>query len=440
MNSREPEFRLLERERSFDLADELLIDAEADEVPPPPPTPLSQPGGRIFLAFGIVLVALNLRPALSSLAPVLIDVMRDTGLTASGASLLIMAPILCLGLFGALAPALARQLGTERTILVLLLVLAVGTALRGLPTIPALLAGSILAGAGIGVVNVLLPGLVKRDFPDKAAAMTGLYTMALCAGAAAGAGATVPLADAMAGSWAGALGMWVVPVLVAAVVWLPQLPPRRATPGHAVHHTASLLRDPLAWQVTSFMGLQSSLAYSTFGWMAPILRDRGESALEAGLIVSVSTMVQMVAALVAPVLAARGRDQRFATTIAVGLSLTGLLGCLFAPLSSVWVWAVVLGLGLGSSFAMALMLIVMRSRDSHVAARLSGMAQSIGYTIAAGGPLLVGFLHDWTGGWSAVGVLFTVICLGSVVAGLGAGRASYVADGNIDREPVTVSP
>ena len=421
---------LPERERSLDLADELLIDAEADEVPPLNPTPAPIYGGRTLLVVGIVLIALNLRPALSSLAPVLVEVMRDTGLTASGASLLTMAPVLCLGLFGALAPVLARRLGTEQAVLALLLVLAVGVALRGLPTVPALIAGSLLAGAGIGVVNVLLPGLVKRDFPDKAAVMTGVYTLSLCAGAAAGAGGTVPLADAMKGSWAWALAFWALPALLAAAVWLPLLPPRRATSSQSTGHISCLLRDPLAWQVTLFMGLQSSLAYSTFGWLAPILRDRGESAVNAGLIVSVSTMVQMVAALAAPVLATRCRDQRLASAIAMALSLAGLLGCLFAPLSTAWVWAVFLGLGLGSAFALALMLIVMRSRNSHVAAHLSSMAQSIGYTIAAGGPLMVGLLHDWTGGWVAVGILFTVISAGAMLAGLGAGRAKYVAEGS----------
>jgi CP family cyanate transporter-like MFS transporter len=404
------------------LADDLLIDAEIDDLPAP-----TRLKAGLLLVISLVLIALNLRPALSSLGPVLKEVIADTGLSSGGASLLTTVPVVCLGLFGMLAPRIARRLGTERAVLALLMVLALGTALRGLGTPAALLVGAILAGAGIGVTNVLLPGIVKRDFPDKAALMTGVYTMALCAGAAVAAGATLPIARAAGGSWATALAFWTIPAVIAAAVWLTQIPPRQGQAGHAGVTVRGLWTDPLAWQVTLFMGLQSSLAYSVFGWLAPILRDRGVEGVAAGIMVSVSIMVQVAAALVAPSLATRGRDQRLAALLCMVFSVAGFWGCIFAPLGTVWLWVVVLGIGQGAAFAVALTLVVLRSRDAHVAAHLSSMSQGVGYTLASGGPLLIGLLHDWTGGWTAPGLLVLGIGVVAGAAGIGAGRARQVA-------------
>ena len=252
------------------LADE-LIDAEADLSP----VPASGHRHPVLLGASLVLIAFNLRPALASLAPVLPEVMRDRGLSPTGGSLLTTLPVLCLGLFAPLAPRLARSFGSEGAILGLLIVLALGTALRGLAGLSALIGGAIIAGAAIGIINVLLPGLVKRDFPRHAALMTGLYTMALCGGAAAAEGATQPLKSWLGDSWPAALAIWTVPVILVIVLWLPQLPKRaRQAAPHPGQHV-SLWRDPLAWQVTLFMGLQSALAYCTFGWLVPILRELG---------------------------------------------------------------------------------------------------------------------------------------------------------------------
>jgi CP family cyanate transporter-like MFS transporter len=404
-----------------DLADDLLIDADVDEMPPP-----TRLKAGWLLVTSLVLIAINLRPALSSLGPVLKEVIADTGLSAGGASLLTTAPVVCLGLFGVLAPRISRRLGTERAVLALLLVLALGTALRGLGTPLALLVGAILAGAGIGVTNVLLPGIVKRDFPDHAALMTGVYTMALCAGAAMAAGATLPIAQAAGGSWAAALAFWTIPVVIAAAVWLTQIPRRQGQAGHAGFTVRGMWSSPLAWQVTLFMGLQSSLAYTVFGWLVPILRDRGVDGVAAGIMVSVSILIQVGAALVAPSLATRGRDQRLATLLCMVFSVAGLWGCLFAPLSTVWLWVVLLGIGQGAAFAVAITLIVLRTKDSHAAAHLSAMSQGVGYTLASGGPLLTGLLHDWTGGWTAAGILVLAIGTVAALAGQGAGRDRQV--------------
>ncbi|MFF7108512.1 CynX/NimT family MFS transporter [Pseudomonas sichuanensis] len=403
--------------------DELLIDAEADdEQVQQQPVLLRRPW---LLLLGLVLVALNLRPALSSMAPALGQVSQSLDLSASQAGLLTTLPVLCLGLFAPLAPILARRFGSERVILGILLTLALGILVRSALGVTGVFLGSLMAGASIGIIGVLLPGIVKRDFPQHAGTLTGVYTMALCLGAALAAGATVPLSQHFDDSWALGLGFWMLPALLAMLVWLPQ-----ARQGHGLHKVAyrvrGLWRDPLAWQVTLYMGLQSSLAYIVFGWLPSILVGRGLSPTEAGLVLSGSVLVQLISSLSAPWLATRGKDQRLAIVVVMLVTLAGLFGCLYAPIDGLWGWAVLLGLGQGGTFALALTLIVLRSKDAHVAANLSSMAQGVGYTLASTGPFAVGLVHDLTGGWDALGWIFAVLGIGAIAFGLGAGRALHV--------------
>lgn len=398
------------------------------------------PVRHLTLVVALIVAALNLRPALSSLSTVLPEVMQGLGISASTASLLTMAPVLCLGVFGIITPGLAQRFGNERTLVGALLVLTLGIVLRGIPVFVCMFGGTILAGAGIGVAGVLLPALVKQDFQHQARLMMGVYTMALCLGASAAAGFTVPLAQwfdtsivpdlaawAVIPGWAAALAFWAIPSLAAALFWLPQARRARGRQTARRYRVEGLWRDVLAWQVTLFMGLQSSLAYIVFGWLAPILRDRGMDAVSAGWAVSISILIQAPAALAAPVVMARWRAQSAAIVTVVVLVLTGLLGCLYAPLSTIWLWVVILGVAQGCSFALALSLILLRAADARIATHLSSMAQSVGYTLASFGPLLAGLLHESAGTWKAAGPLFIAICILAMIAGAGAGRARFVA-------------
>lgn len=385
--------------------------------------------GLVPLAAVIILVAFNLRPSLTSLAPVLNEVMADTGLSASGASIMTTLPVLCLGLFASVAPGLGRRIGVERAVLAVLAAIAAGALLRGAGSVIALLAGSLLAGAGIGIGNVLIPAMLKRDFSSRAPLMTGIYTTALGIGATIASGATVPIYHATGDSWRAALTVWAIPALlamvVAAAVWAPNLRQRHRLVVR-VASTTSLWRSPLAWQVTLFMGLQSTLAYSLFGWLAPILRSRGDSAVTAGLVVSVSVLSQMAASLPAPLLAARLRQQSWPCVICMTGSAGGFLGLIVAPMSLQWLFAVITGLGMGGSFALAVLLMVLRTPNAAAASRLSSMAQSVGYSLAAAGPLLVGVLHDYTGDWSGAVALLLVAGTLASVAGYLAGRNRLV--------------
>ncbi|KUM04919.1 MFS transporter [Chromobacterium subtsugae] len=403
------------------IADELLID---DDAPPATSLPASR-GSALLLLLGLVLVGLNLRPALSSLAPVLAMVSRDTGLTPALAGLLTTLPVACLGLFGPLAPHLARRLGSEKTIALVLALLAAGIALRTQLGVFGLFAGSALAGAGIGVIGVLLPGIVKRDFASRAGLMTGVYTMALCLGAALAAGFTVPVAEHFGRDWRPALALWALPALLAIAVWWPQLKTRHAAAA-GQWQVRGLLRDPLAWQVTLFMGLQSSLAYIVFGWLPSILMDRGLSAMEGGLMLSLSTMVQVPASLLVPMLAHRCRNQRPPIAITLLAVIAGLLGMLYAPTGSLLLWAILLGFGQGGLFSTALSLLAHRSPDQHVAAHLSGMAQGIGYMLASLGPFAVGVIRGHSHAAWPLAMLFCLIAAAALTVGMLAGRKRLV--------------
>ncbi len=385
--------------------------------------PRTSPVGRLLLGLSFMLIALNLRALFPSLSALLPEVMAGTGTGPALASVMTTLPVLCLGVFSFAAAPVARRLGMERTVLLALGAVAAGTALRGWATVPALLGGGVLAGAGIAFGNVLLPSLVKRDFPDRIALLTGLYSMSLSAGAAVAAALTVPVARS-AGSWAAGLAVWALPAAAAALLWMPRAVRRRgAATAAAPSGARPLWRSGLAWQVSLLMGLQSALAYCVFGWLAPIMRERGLDAAAAGLLLSVSVVGQMVGCVAAPAVATLGRDQRAAATALYGLVLVGLAGCLYAPLGTDWIWAALLGVGQGGLLAVALTVILLRAPDAGVAARLSGMAQGIGYTLAAGGPLLVGVIRGAEGSFfGTVPILFAVLLALGVGFGLAAGR------------------
>ena len=381
-------------------------------------------GKRWLVGIGLILIALNLRAIFSSLSALLPEAMAGTGARPLAASVMTAGPVLCLGLFSFPAARLARRFGAERTILAALATIAIGTALRGIPAVPPLLGGGLMAGAGIAICNVLLPGLVKRDFPDRIAPMTGLYSMSLSGGAALAAALTVPF-EHLWGSWTAGLAVWALFAVLAALVWLPQAWPHPRPPATATR-VVSLWSDGLAWQVSLFMGLQSMIAYCVFGWLAPILRERGLDAVSAGYVLSISVLGQMIGCLLAPSLGTLGRDQRAISVLLYLVVLAGLGGLFAAPLGGAWVSAAVLGLGQGGLLGIALTIILLRAPDAASAASLSGMAQGVGYTLAASGPFAVGLLRQQAGNFGTVPVFLAILVGFGILTGLGAGRALLV--------------
>ena len=387
----------------------------------------------VLLTVGIMVLAVNLRAAITSLPPVFPELSAALHLSNGSITVLAAVPVLCFGLFSGLGGPLSRSFGEERVLLAALLLLAAGLLLRGALPGSMLFPGSVLAGGAIALMNVLLPSLVKRRNPERAGLLVGAYLLMLGAGAVVASLIAVPVLRA-AGNGPGwpvslTLGLWVVPAVAAAVLWLPQVryhtrPERVPRPAGAGVH-----RHPLAWQVGMFMGLQSLSYYATLSWLPTLFRDRGVSAAAAGGLLALMNLGNAVTAMTAPAIAHRVRDQRLIIAVTVLAMAAGLLGSLYAPTGSAVAWALLLGFGQGASLGLAIFFTMARAPDPVIAASLSGFAQSTGYLIAAAGPLAVGFLHTATGGWTVpVLALLGALCL-QLWAGLLAGRAVTLPGG-----------
>jgi len=393
----------------------------------------------VAVVLAIVAVALNQRPAVVAVAPVLGDLRADTGLSAAMAGLLTAVPVLCFGAFAPFAPRLARRIGLQTAVALSLLLLAAGIALRLLPPVALLYAGSLIAGAAIALANVLLPAYVKREFEHPGPVM-GLYSASLNVGAAAGAAATVPLAAALGVDWRAGLGLWLVLALAALALWLPVAGTgrRRGTAPEVVSSGSwSLLRQPLAVQVTVYLGLQSVQFYAVSAWLPTLLADSGVPVREGGLLLGLANVVGAVGALVVPAQAGRMRTQRPLVAVVIASYAVGLGGLLLAAHSWTELWVCAFGLAQGSGFALALTLIVLRSPTPLTAARLGGVAQCLGYLLAAGGPPVLGALHDLTGGWAWPLALLLVLLVPMVWAGWGAARDAVLATDERTPEPAT---
>ncbi|WP_035770333.1 CynX/NimT family MFS transporter [Arthrobacter castelli] len=381
----------------------------------------------VYLAVCIVLIGLNLRTLYSSFSAILPEITSATGMSAALVSALTTVPVLLLGVCAPAAPSLSRRFGAERVILAAMVVLTAGLAARGLGAAPALLAGTIACGAAIAVVNVLLPSLVKRDFQHRLGTMSGLYTGAICASAALGAGFTHPIYAATE-SWQFGLFSWTLPAAVVVLLFAPLALRRKPARISKAVGGPSVWRSHTAWQVTIFMVLQAMMSFSVFAWLAPILRERGVDGGTAGLMVAVSILLQVAGSFLAPAIAARCYDQRTINLVIALLTGGGFALSIFGPLELIWVWIAMLGLGQGSMTALALTMIVLRTRDAATASHLSGMMQGVGYGVGSSGTLLVGVLYEGTGTFTAAGVMFLVVGVLGAVFGYRAGRRRIVGE------------
>ena len=368
------------------------------------------------------MLALNLRFPVGEIPPVL----RDLRLNDLERSLLVTIPVVCFSLAAFAGPPITARFGEERGLLVMCGALCAGLALRPWWSSASLFTGTVLCGLAVAVMNVMMPSVIRRRFPDHVGEMTAAYTMALSVGAALAGGLTVPIFAAMGGRVQPALAVWSIPAAVAFAIWLPQL--RMARPGPRVPGASlGLLRDLQAWQITLFFGLQSAVFYILLSWLPTIYRDHGTSPVLAGAVLAVMSAVGIAGNLAAPVLAYRTGRARLVVALTSGVTIAGLGGVLLAPLAAPLLWATLLGVGIGGTFSLTLFLMASRARDAALAARLSGMAQGIGYMIAALGPLSAGLLHSLSGGWTVP--LVATIALGGaqLAAGMGAARPGAVA-------------
>ncbi|WP_105567365.1 CynX/NimT family MFS transporter [Microbacterium halophytorum] len=387
---------------------------------------------------GLLLVAGNLRAAITTVGPLVPDMERDLGLSSMAASILVSLPLLAFAVVSPFAPRVAQRLGLERTVGLGLGVLAVGLVVRSLPPMPLLGVGTALIGVAIAVLNVLLPALVKRDFPDRIGQVTGAYSAVQGIFAAIAAGVAVPIAAATALGWRLPLGMWAGLALIALGVLAPQL---RRGPATAVVAAASVVaaersgpsggvssapRSPwgraLAWQVTVFMGLQSVVYYIFVTWLPSIETAAGFSEAEAGMHLLVVNALGIVGSLTASALIPRMRDQRALAVGGAALMFVGSAGFLFAPAGGL-AWSGIVGFAGGASIVLALSFFGLRTRDHSQAASLSGMAQCLGYVLAAIGPVAAGGLHDAAGSWAPALIVLMAVSVAVAVSGWLAGRS-----------------
>ena len=384
--------------------------------------------GGALLAVAVVLTALNLRPAVTSVAPLLGDMRAELGTSATWAGLLTTLPALCFAAAGLTAPRMAARIGLGRTISLALVALTAGLALRAVDGPHVVLTATLVACAGIALINVLIPVVIKGSVPARVGLMTGIYTAALQGGGALGSAVT-PGLEAPLGGWRLPLAAWAVVALIALAAWVPAARRHRSA---WVQHVAapaggrrSLLRNRLAWTVTLFFGCQAFMAYIVMGWLPQVFIDNGVGKTQAGILVGLTSLVGVPIALLISPLAARSRNQS-GWIVALGvLGLAGTVGVMIAPAAAPIVWSVLIGVGM-SAFSIALAVIALRARTADDTAQLSGMAQGFGYLIAGTGPFLFGLLHDVSGGWTTPWVLFLVVYVVQIVAGAAAGRNRYV--------------
>lgn len=381
-----------------------------------------------LLIVGIIFVAFNLRPAITSVGPLIGEVRRDLGISNSMAGLLTTLPVLSFAVFSLLAPKIGHRLGNERTVFLGLILLSGGILIRSTGPAVAVFGGTALIGIGVAIGNVLLPGIVKQRFPEKTGLMTSVYStsMGLCAGLASG--LSIPLSQGLHLGWRRTLLLWGIPGVIALLLWVAQLGGKKQPhPPPTPQMDQPLWRSPLAWQVSFFMGLQSFLFYCLITWLPEIFSSQGMNLSTAGWMLFGVQFIGLPATFLAPVLADRFSHQK---GIVGGISLLyflGLLGLFASGHPTVALLSVVfIGLAQGGSISLSLAMLSLRANNAVQAARLSGMAQSVGYLLAAIGPILIGFLYDTTHSWTLPIMVFLVIAVLMTLAGLGAGRNATV--------------
>lgn len=386
----------------------------------------SATGRRARLGFGflgVVLIAVNLRVGFVTVGPLLEEISRDLGISAGQAGLLTGLPLAMFALFSPVAPAVAARTGLDRALWLSLLLLAAGIAGRSAPVEGAVWVGTAVIGIGIAFLNVLLPSLVKREFPLRVSQVTGVYTSIQGAVAAAGSALVVPIAHAGPAGWRLALAVWAVPVVVALVALSPGLRTGSSGPAAPAAEPGpyrSPWRSALGWQVTLFMGLQSVAFYVLMAWLPSIERSHGVSATAAGTHMALFLLIGMGASLGTGALMHRVGDQRPVAFAGSALALAAFAGLAAAPELTL-LWIVLGSIGCGSLIVVALSLFSLLSTDHRQAAALSGMAQSVGYALAAVAPAVFGALYDAGGRWEPplllMAGLMAVLCVVALFAG-----------------------
>lgn len=390
---------------------------------------------QLLLVIGIIFIAFNLRPAITSVGPIIDAIRSDLGISNGVAGFITTVPLISFAILSIFAPKLGHAFGNERTVFFGLIVLVIGILLRSTGYIGALFIGTAFIGVGIAIGNVLLPGIVKMKFPDKVGILTSTYSTSMNCLAALGSGLSIPLAVNLGLGWQKALAFWSILTILALIVWIPQARYKTMPIQTAAIEASNkaLWRSSIAWQVTLFMGLQSFLFYCTVAWLPEILQSYGIEASLAGWLLSFIQLIGLPTTFLAPVIASRFTNQKGIASVIGIFSILGFLGLIVGTNKIILIISIVLlGISQGSSISLALTMIGLRTETAKQAAELSGMAQSVGYLLAAIGPILIGFLFDLNHSWLPPLIVLLIVSILMVIAGIGAGRNQYVLKRDVD--------
>lgn len=388
----------------------------------------------LIMIVGIVFIAANLRAPLTSVGPVVGFIKDDINISNTMAGMITTLPLLSFALFSPIVPKLGQKYGVELIILCSIVFLTVGIAIRSLSGVVSLYIGTAVLGLAISVGNVLLPGLIKREFPKRIGLMTGVYSISMNLFGAIASGVSVPIALGWRFGWKGALGIWGILSFISIFFWLLQMKHsnvRRDT----VHKEkadshVNLWSSALAWQVTLFMGLQSMFFYVLVAWLPEILKQQGLNSSQSGLMLSVMLLALLPFTFIVPVIAGRMSGQCSLVTITAILFFIGTVGLLYGSSNLIIFWIIALGIGGGFAFSLSMMFFGLRTRNAQQAAELSGMAQSVGYLLAAIGPTLFGFIHDATNSWTIPLLILVGASVLLFIFGLSAAKDRYIGSTN----------
>lgn len=388
----------------------------------------------LILTIGIIFVAFNLRPAITSIGPLIRLIRDDVDITNGTAGLLTSLPLITFAIVSPIVPKLSRKLTSEIALIIGLLLIIIGILIRSFAILTPLLLGTLIIGSGIAICNVLLPGIIKDNFPLKVALMTGIYSTAMNIFAASASGLSYPFTKMLNGNWQLSLQIWMIPAILAVLIWI------YITRKNTVNNEGKQIQlesnnsannrmwgSALAWQVATLLGLQSFLFYVTISWLPEMLISNGVSLTTAGWLLSFAQIIGLPASFLVPTFAGKVRSQ---SLIAVSMGLSaffGYSGLLLGSSMPILIISITLiGITLNGGFALALTLLGLRAKTSEQASELSGMAQSIGYLLAAAGPFAIGIVFDLTTSWTVPLIVLILISTLIMIFGFLAGRNKYV--------------
>jgi len=382
-------------------------------------------GSGLVKLLAVLAVTLNMRGAITCVGPLLKTIQEQFGLSGTAAGLLTSLPLFAFGFLSPYAAPLARRLGMELAVFVALLLALAGMGVRYLDGTFFLYLGTAFIGCGVAFNNVLLPGLLRRDFGAQLTLVTALFTMVLVTCGGLGSGIAIPLADW--GGWRFSLLSWALPAVLALVMWAPQLR-QHSRPQIQAGARPRMWNQPLAWQVSLFMACQSTAFYVMIAWFPSMMADLvGISPARSGVILFIYQVFVLGSVMLTPVFIHRMQDQRLIGAVLSGLILLGYIG-LLADTAHALGWMIMMGLGAGGALVLSITLFGLRTDDAVQSVALSGMAQAVGYSMAAVVPILIGLIHDLTGRWTVPLLLMIAVAALQLAMGVLAGRSLTIRE------------